>query len=58
MLMVIAELVCSECERISDEDANGRQAHLVDLDEDGEDEVAFFCPYCAAREFDGYRRLD
>jgi hypothetical protein len=27
MLKVIAELACGECERISDEDANGWQAH-------------------------------
>jgi hypothetical protein len=56
MLTVIAGLICSECERMSDAEANGWQAHLVDLNEDGEDEVAFFCPNCAAREFDGYRR--
>lgn len=56
MLSVIAELVCSECARIAEEDANGWQAHLVDLDDDGEDEVACFCPNCATREFDGYHK--
>jgi hypothetical protein len=28
-------------------------ALLVDLDDDGQDEVVFYCPVCAEREFDG-----
>jgi hypothetical protein len=40
-----------ECECSSDDPADGWEGHLVDLDDDGEDEVAFFCPRCAAREF-------
>jgi hypothetical protein len=43
-------LVCVECEREADEDAVGWRGYLVDSDE-GEDEVVFFCPLCAAREF-------
>ncbi len=29
----------------------GWQAHHVDLDDDGDDELVFYCPGCAAREF-------
>ncbi|MFL5958691.1 MAG: hypothetical protein ACJ75G_00285 [Gaiellaceae bacterium] len=46
-----AELVCCECERRSGGSASGWQGYLVDLDDDGRDEVVFFCPDCAAREF-------
>jgi hypothetical protein len=53
---VSTELICSECACFAGGDARGWQAHLVDLDDDDEDEVAFFCPSCAASEFDGYRR--
>lgn len=47
------ELVCSECGRRADTDAaRGWQGHLVEDDEDdGTEEVVFFCPLCAAREF-------
>jgi hypothetical protein len=48
---VAVELVCCECERYSAGCATGWRGYLVDLDEDGEDEVVFFCPDCAAREF-------
>jgi hypothetical protein len=51
-----AKLVCVECGCPASGEAHGWQGHLVDLDENGEDEVAFFCPNCAAREFDGNRR--
>jgi hypothetical protein len=44
-------LTCSECENLCDDEALGWEGHLVDLDDDGEDEVVFFCPSCAAREF-------
>jgi hypothetical protein len=44
-------LVCCECERRLAETATGWQGYLADLDDDGLDEVAFFCPGCAAREF-------
>jgi hypothetical protein len=53
---VSTELICSECASFAAGQAHGWQAHLVDLDEDGEDEIAFFCPSCAACDFDGYRR--
>jgi hypothetical protein len=47
----VADLLCTECERTGAAAEDGWQGHLVDLDDDGEDEVAFFCPFCAAREF-------
>ena len=47
----LLELRCIECGRQADGEAAGWQAHLVDLNDDGEDEVAFYCPDCAAREF-------
>ena len=31
--------------------ADGWEAHLVDLDDDGQDEVVFYCPACAEDEF-------
>ena len=45
------ELVCEECRRRSDARAGGWRGYLVDIDDDGEDEVVFYCPRCAAREF-------
>jgi len=46
------ELACSECGRRADTDARGWQGHLVEADEDDDtEEVVFFCPLCAAREF-------
>lgn len=50
-----AELVCIECGRRADEEARGWQGHLVDLDDDGDDEVVFYCPLCATREFGTHR---
>lgn len=44
-------LVCCECQRRSAGTATGWQGYLVHLDDDGQDEVVFFCPGCAAREF-------
>lgn len=44
-------LVCCECKRRSVCNAVGWQGHVVDLDDDGRDEVVLFCPGCAAREF-------
>ena len=32
-------------------DAEGWEAHLADLDDDGQDEVVMYCPVCAEREF-------
>ncbi len=48
---VPVELVCCECERHAAGRATAWQGHLVDVDDDGHDEVVFFCPGCAAREF-------
>jgi hypothetical protein len=50
-----AELVCVECGRRADQEARGWQGHLVDLDDDGDDEVVFYCPLCATREFGTHR---
>jgi hypothetical protein len=47
-------LECAECERLSDENAVGWEAHLA-FDSDGGDEVIFFCSLCATREF-GYSK--
>ena len=44
-------LVCAECGRGDSDRKPGWEGHLVDLDDDGEDEILFFCPDCAAREF-------
>jgi hypothetical protein len=41
-------LVCVECGRVSTARASGWRALVAD-----EDEVAIYCPGCAAREFDG-----
>ncbi|MGZ4392881.1 MAG: hypothetical protein ACXVRK_12295 [Gaiellaceae bacterium] len=51
----MAVLVCIECEREGCDGERGWAGYLVVLDDDGEDEVAIFCPDCAAREF-GRRR--
>lgn len=45
------ELVCEECRWPSVIGERGWQAHLADLDNDGHDEVVYYCPGCAAREF-------
>ena len=50
------ELVCAECGRRSDAEARGWQGYLVDADEGGGDEVLFFCPRFANREFGDLRR--
>lgn len=44
-------LVCVECGRDSEWGARGWRGYLVDLLDDGEDKVVFYCPHCAAREF-------
>jgi hypothetical protein len=44
-------IICVECNSEAAEGERGWEGHLVDLDDDGEDEVVFFCPACAAREF-------
>ena len=49
--MRAAELVCIECGKRSGAAAHGWRGYLVDVDDDGEDEVVFYCQRCAAREF-------
>jgi hypothetical protein len=48
-------LVCAECGGASPPDARDWRALLTVGDEDAEDveEVAVYCPECAAREFGG-----
>jgi Zn finger protein HypA/HybF involved in hydrogenase expression len=41
-----ATITCEECRRPWLEGERGWEAHRVDLEE-----VAFYCPECAAREF-------
>jgi hypothetical protein len=45
------EMRCSECGAVATDDARGWQAHIADLDDDGDDDVALFCQRCADREF-------
>jgi len=40
-----------ECEVEAEGDAKGWEAHLADLDDDGQDEVVVYCPVCAERKF-------
>jgi hypothetical protein len=53
--MLTVALICAECGR-ADDHGRGWRGYLVDLDEDGADEVIFFCPRCATREFGGSDR--
>ena len=46
----ISCMTCEECGQEATGRAEGWEALLVDLD-DGEDEVFFYCPVCAEREF-------
>jgi predicted RNA-binding Zn-ribbon protein involved in translation (DUF1610 family) len=48
---VVNAPVCEECGRAIAKGQRGWLGYLVDLDDDGEDEVLFFCPRCAEREF-------
>jgi hypothetical protein len=52
--VAVVELVCVECSGCADTEARAWQGHLVDADDDGEDEVVFYCPLCAAQEFGDY----
>jgi len=46
-------LVCAECGRTDDGEAAGWRGYREDLpDEDEQPALAFFCPSCAAREFE------
>lgn len=48
---VVTALICEECGRVNTDGERGWQGHLVDLDDNGEDEVVLFCPRCADLEF-------
>jgi hypothetical protein len=45
-------LVCAECGRTDDGKAAGWRGYRDDLPDEDEPSLAFFCPLCAAREFD------
>lgn len=47
----MASIVCVECSRPAVASAKRWQAHLADLHDDGQDEIVFYCPACADREF-------
>ena len=42
-----------ECGQEATGRAEGWEARLVDLDDDGQDQVVFYCAVCAEREFHG-----
>lgn len=44
-------VTCEECGQEATGRAEGWEAHLVDLDDDGQDEVVFYCAERAEREF-------
>jgi hypothetical protein len=48
---MLTTIICAECGRKDDGRARGWRGCLVDLDADGGDEILFFCPRCATREF-------
>jgi len=48
---VMTAPICEVCGCVNNDGERGWQGHLVDLDDDGEDEVVLFCPRCADREF-------
>jgi hypothetical protein len=51
-------LVCAECGCTDDEKAAGWRGYRDDLpEEDEQPSLAFFCPSCAAREFDAVEPL-
>ena len=56
--MLTVALICAECGQPDDNDGRGWRGYLVDLDDDGADEVIFFCPRCATREFGGSDRAE
>jgi hypothetical protein len=53
-------LRCQECQAVSDEDAWGWRAVWADDPDDAFEEpfLAFYCPWCAEREFGPSRRID
>jgi len=49
--MTATTLVCVECSERADREARDWEAHLCDLDDDGDNDLLVYCPDCAAREF-------
>jgi hypothetical protein len=47
----ISQMTCEECCHEASGRADGWEGLLVDLDDDGQDEVIFYRPVCAEREF-------
>jgi len=50
--------VCVECDALAETKARAWEAHLADVDDDGEDEVVFICARCAHREFHSQDLVD
>lgn len=51
----LCRLVCAECGRVSDEQAQGWRACLLSADDEQplqDDATVAFCPQCWQREFD------
>lgn len=42
---------CQECGREATGNAAGWEAHVVDVDDDGQNDLVFYCRVCAEREF-------
>jgi hypothetical protein len=49
--VIITGMRCQECEVQPAGIAKGWVALLIDLDDDSQDEVVFYCPVCSEREF-------
>ena len=50
-------MTCEECGQEATGRAERWEALLIDLDDDGQDEIVFYCPVCAEREFHEVRSL-
>jgi hypothetical protein len=47
-----SKLICVECRRAAEHKAGRWRAYLIESDDaNEEDEVLFYCPRCAVREF-------
>ena len=44
-------MTCEECGEGAVGRAEGWEAFVVDMDDDGQDKVVFFCGVCASNEF-------
>ena len=44
-------LTCEECGCLTTDLVKGWRGYLIDLEEEGAPQVAFFCPACVEQEF-------